>query len=114
VGAGWAGVEATGVTLTGARGVFRGVLFGVGDLCGGFTTRGAGAGAGTGAGTVGVDTVVGGGSSARPALEVERANAPPARSSRRIGSADRHPQKGPFASCNSSSPPLRRPQSRRL
>jgi hypothetical protein len=114
VAAGWVGVEATGATLTVARGVFRGVLFGVGDLRGGFTTRGAGAGAGTGAGTVGVDTVVGGGSSARPALEVERANAPPARSRRRKGSANRHPQKGPLTSCNSSSPPLQTTPERRL
>src|SRR3954468_16931327 len=29
LGAGWVGVEATVATLTGARGVFRGVLFGV-------------------------------------------------------------------------------------
>src|SRR5580765_251103 len=104
-----AGVEATGAALIGARGVFRAVLFGVGNFRGG-RTLGDGSGAGTGAGSVGVDTVVGGGSSARPALEVERANAPPARSSARSGSADRHPQKGHFNTCNPSSPPLRDPR----
>ena len=110
LGADCAGVEAPGGAGVDARGFFRAVVFGVGNVRGGCTLRG-GAGAGTGAGTVGVDTVVGGGSSARPVLEVARANAPPARSSTRRGSADRHPQKGPLASCNSSSPPLRRPQS---
>ena len=86
------------------------MVFGVGNFRGGCTVAGGGARSGTGADNVGVDTVVDGGSSARPALEVERANAPPARSNTRRGSVDRQPQKGPLASCNPSSPPLRRPR----
>jgi hypothetical protein len=71
------------------------------DRRGGFDFRGGGvlvgggvtgAGAGTGVGSVGVGTVVGGGSSARAAFEAKRPNAPAvARATSRSGNRDRHP-----------------------
>jgi hypothetical protein len=58
----------------------------------GFCRGGGGAGAGTGVGSVGVDTVVTGGSSARAALEAKMPNTtPPARIKRNSGSRARHP-----------------------
>lgn len=63
-------------------------------MFGGFTT-GAGIGAGTGVGRVAVVTVVGGGSSARAPLDVERLRAiPPTRNATRSstnGGSERHP-----------------------
>jgi hypothetical protein len=118
VGWGFARVGVVGVAM---RDVGRGVvLFGAGvdRVCGGdfrgggLLAAGGGEGAGTGAGSVGVDTVVGSGSSARAALEAKRPNATPVARIKRSGSRDRDALNECIASSDKpSGPPLQRPTS---
>jgi hypothetical protein len=82
----WAGAwltEGVGCTLRGGGADF----FGGGFLTGG----GVGVGAGTGVGSVGVGTVVGGGSSASAVGAKTPSRMPPAMTSRRSGERDRQP-----------------------